>query len=168
MPLFYDAAPDLLRRLGITEELFGVPQVGSGVRDGLDYYINPNKYGDITADTFGLQTLYKLPPDALIVAEWYTDTDEYFVLGYYQRVEGLRPDVQLVTWTTVDPFTFDPALAKQVVEEQLPQRPVYLASLSAEFYDAPALMAHYCIVEENNLYRVYADDGQGQRPCLRP
>lgn len=168
MPLFYDAAPELLRRMGITEDLFGVPQVGSGVRDGLDYYINPNKYGDVTADAFGRQVLQVLPPDALIVAEWYTDTDEYFVLGYYQVVEGLRPDVQLVTWTTVDPFSFDPAQAVQVVEKALPQRPVYLASLSEEFYDAPTLLERYCIVEQDHLYRVYARDDGFERPCLRP
>ena len=167
-PLFYDAAPDLLQRVGITEEFFGVPQVGSGVRDGLAYYVNPNKDGDISADAFGRQTLRNLAPDALVVAEWYTDTDEYFVLGYLQAVEGLRPDVELVTWTTVDPFSFDPLLAVEVVAEALPQRPVYLASLSKEFYDAPTLLDEYCIVEEDLLYRVYARDDGVERPCLQP
>jgi hypothetical protein len=167
-PLFYDAAPDLLRRMGITEEVFGVPQVGSGVRDGLVYYVNPNKYGDVSADAFGRQTLRYLAPDALVVAEWYTDTDEYFVLGYLQAVEGLRPDVELATWTTVDPFSFDPSLAVEVVAEALPQRPVYLASLSAEFYDAPTLLEEYCLVEEDLLYRVYPRDDGVERPCLQP
>ena len=168
LPLFYDAAPGLLRRAGITEEIFGVPQVGSGVRDGLAYYINPNKYGDLTADTFGRQVLNNLPADAVVLAEWYTDTDEYFVLRYFMVVEGLRPDVELVTWTTQDPFTFDSAQALQVVAEELPRRPVYLASLSTEFYDAPTLMAEYCVVEKDHLYRVYPRDDGFERPCLRP
>jgi hypothetical protein len=168
MPLFYDAAPELLERAGVREEDFGVPQVGTGARDGLAYYVNPNKYGDITADVFGLETLYNLPPDALVVAEWYTDTDEYFVLGYLQAVRDLRTDVELVTWTTVDPFTFDSDRVVQLVAEAAPQRPVYLASLSEEFYDAPTLLAEYCIVEEDNLYRVYARDDGVERPCLGP
>jgi hypothetical protein len=76
--------------------------------------------------------------------------------------------VELITWTTQDPFTFDSAQAVQVVAEELPLRPVYLASLSEEFYDAPTLMQEYCIVEENNLYRVYPRDDGGERPCLGP
>ena len=168
MPLFYDAAPDLLRRVGVTEEIFGVPQVGSGVRDGLAYYINPNKQGDVTADAFGRQVLNNLPPESVVVAEWYTDTDEYFVLRYFMAVEGLRPDIELVTWTTQDPFTFDSGQVVQLVAEELPHRPVYLASLSEEFYAASTLLAEYCIVAQDHLYRVYPRDAGVERPCLRP
>ena len=168
MPLFYDAAPDLLRRLGINEEVFGVPQVGSGVRDGLAYYTNPNKRGDVAADAFGLQVLANLPQESVVLAEWYTDTDEYFVLRYFMAVDGLRPDVTLVTWTTQNPFSFDSDQALQVVAEELPHRPVYLASLSEEFYDAPTLLAEYCIVPEDLLYRVYPQDDGFERPCLLP
>ena len=128
----------------------------------------PSNSPDITADLFGLRTLYNLPPDALVVAEWYTDTDEYFVLGYLQAVKVLRQDVELVTWTTVDPFTFDPNLVARMVAEQITERPVYLASLSEEFYNAPALLAEYCIVAEDNLYRVYVREDGGERPCLGP
>ena len=145
-----------------------MPQVGSGVRDGLAYYVNPNKYGDVTADAFGLQVLNNLPPDSVVLAEWYTDTDEFFVLRYFMVVDGLRPDVTLVTWTTEDPFTFDSGQALQVVADELPRRPVYLASLSEEFYDAPTLLAEYCIVPEDLLYRVYPRDDEIERPCLRP
>jgi len=168
MPLFYETAPELLRAVGINEAVFGVPQVGSGVRDGLAYYVNPNKRGDIDAYLFGVQTLSKLPPDAVVLAEWYTDTDEYFVLRYFSAVEGLRPDVKLVTWTTEDPFTFDSDLAVQFVADKLPHRPVYLASLSEAFYDAPTLLAEYCIVTEHNLYRVYPRNAASGRPCLLP
>lgn len=168
MPLFYDAAPELLRRVGVTEEVFGVPQVGSGVRDGLAYYVNPNKYGDVSADAFGRQVLRYLAPDALVIAQWYTDTDEYFVMGYLQEVEGLRPDVEVVTWTTQDPFNFDAAQVVALVEQEVPRRPVYLASLSEAFYDAPTLLAQYCIVEADHLYRVYARGDGAERPCLRP
>ncbi len=166
MPLFYGLTPDLLRSVGVTEAVFGVPQIGTGVRDGLAYYVDPNKRGDTAASTFGSETLNALPPDAVVLAEWYVDTDEYFVLRYFIAVEGQRPDVEIVGWPTEDPFTFDPALATQLVAEQLPQRPVYLASLSSEFYDAPALLRDYCIQPEHNLYRVTPRELVEGRLCL--
>ena len=166
MPLFYDAAPDLLRTIGVTEELFGVPQIGTGVRDGLTYYLNPNKHGDIDPYAFGIHTFYRLPEDSLVLSEWYTDTDEYFVLRYFAVVDGMRPDITLVGWPTVDPFTFDPKVAQQMIADELPNRPVYLASLSEEFYAAAILLEEYCVVPENNLYRVYPRTGEEERPCL--
>lgn len=167
MPLLYGQAAAWLRTVGVTEEVFGVPQVGVGVRDGLGYYVNPNKRGDTAAHAFGVNTLDNLPPSAVILAEWYTDTDEYFVLRYFTVVEGRRPDVEILGWPLEDPFGFDTALATAVVATELPHRPVYLASLSAEFYDAPVLLRHYCIVPENNLYRVYPREEREERPCLR-
>lgn len=155
MPLLYATAPSLLRASGVTEETFGIPQIGTGARDGLAYYLDPNKRGDRAAYDFGRQTLQHLPPDALIVAQWYVDTDEYFVFRYFVAVEGLRPDVEVAGWPTVDPFSFNPRLALQKIATALPQRPVYLASLSEEFYAAPALAQRYCIVPQHNLYRVY-------------
>src|SRR5690606_3810444 len=78
MPALYALAPDALRSAGITETEFGIPQVGIGVRDGLAYYLDPNKVGDREAYQFGKDVLGHLPPDALVIAEWYVDTDEYF------------------------------------------------------------------------------------------
>ncbi len=155
MPLVYGGAADVLRAVGVTEEAFGVPQVGVGVRDGLEYYVNPNKRGDTAAYRFGVETLANLPPSAVVLAEWYTDTDEYFVLRYFTVVEGLRPDVEIIGWPAEDPFLFDSGLAVGVVAAELPRRPVYLASLSTQFYDASTLLADYCIVPEHNLYRIY-------------
>jgi hypothetical protein len=166
MPVLYGQAAGLLRAAGVTEEAFAVPQVGVGVRDGLGYYVNPDKRGDAAAYTFGVDTLERLPPAAVVLAEWYTDTDEYFVLRYFTVVEGRRPDVTVVGWPLEDPFTFDPRLASDRIAAELSHRPVYLASLSPEFYNGPMLLAQYCIVPENNLYRVYPRDGTEERPCL--
>ncbi len=170
MPLLYATAPTLLRAVGVDDAAFGVPQIGTGVRDGLAYYITPNKRGDTAAADFGRAVLDNLPSDALVLAEWYVDTDEYFVLRYFAVVEGLRPDLEMLGWPTVDPFSFDPALAVTAVETALPVRPVYLASLSEEFYAASELLARYCIVPEHSLYRVLArEEGEAaQRPCLPP
>ena len=165
MPLFYALAPDLLRTVGINEVIFGVPQVGTGIRDGLAYYIDPNKRGDTAAYRFGKETLTQLPPDSVVLAEWYVDTDEYFVLRYFIAVEGLRPDVEVIGWPTEDPFSFDNNLAIAKVADNLLLRPVYLASLSRDFYAASTLLETYCIVEEHNLYRIYLRDDE-KRACL--
>jgi hypothetical protein len=74
--------------------------------------------------------------------------------------------VEILGWPLEDPFSFDPALATAVVAAELPHRPVYLASLNPTFYDAPALLRQYCIVPENNLYRVYPRGEEEERPCL--
>ncbi len=167
MPLFYALAPDLLRSIGVDEIVFGVPQVGTGVRDGLAYYIDPNKRGDTAAYKFGKETLTQLPPDSVVLAEWYVDTDEFFVLRYFIAVEDLRSDVEVVGWPTEDPFSFDTNLALEKVTNNIPNRPVFLASLSSDFYAAPMLLETYCIVEEHNLYRIYPRDDE-KRPCLPP
>ncbi|MFN2136579.1 MAG: protein O-mannosyl-transferase family [Candidatus Promineifilaceae bacterium] len=167
-PLFYHLAPGLLRAAGVDEAAFGVPLIGSGVRDGLAYYIDPNKAGDHAAETFGHETLASLPPDALVIAEWYTDTDEYFVLRYYAAVEGLRPDVTVLGWPTADPFSFDSALVTDTVAANITARPIYLASLSEQFYAAPRLLDQTCIVPEHNLYRVYPLEEAASRSCLPP
>ena len=166
MPLFYEASPELLRATGVTEEAFGIPQIGTGVRDGLDYYLNPNRRGDRAAYEFGKGTLQSLPPEAVIIAEWYADTDEYFVFRYFAAIEGVRPDVDVVGWPTVDPFAFDSGLAVATVEAHAGRRPVYLASLSEEFYAASRLAERYCIVPQHNLYRVYPRDRVEARSCI--
>lgn len=174
MPLVYEAAPGLLRATGVTEEAFGIPQIGTGVRDGLDYYLNPNRRGDRAAYVFGKETLEALPADAVVIAEWYTDTDEYFVFRYFAAIEGARPDVDVIGWPTVDPFGFDPAMAVATVEEYAGRRPVYLASLSEQFYGASTLAERYCLAPEHQLYRVYPrEEGaamapKAERPCISP
>jgi hypothetical protein len=154
-PFFYNSLPRLAERVGLNDASIGIPQIGIGIRDGLAYYINPNKRGDDQAYNFGYQTISNLAPDSIVIAEWYTDTDEYFILRYFSKVQKVRPDVTVLGWPTHDPFTFDAQLVQQVIEESFPERPVYLASLSDRFYDSSTLIKTYCIVPENNLYRLY-------------
>jgi hypothetical protein len=155
-PFLYGAIPGIARSLGATDQTMGIPQIGTGVRDGLNFYINPNKHGDDSADRFGSQTMESLPRDSVVIAQWYTDTDEYFVLRYFAIVEGLRPDVTLVGWPREEPIDFDSSLAVMLVAEELSQNhPVYLASLSEAYYQASTLEENYCILPEHSLYRVY-------------
>lgn len=165
MPILYSALPNLARQTGMNEASMGIPQIGTGVRDGLTYYIDPNKRGDSNAYNFGSQTLAHLASDSIVIAEWYTDTDEYFVLRYFTKIKGLRPDVTVLGWPTQDPFSFNPQLILDVIEDSFPEHPIYLASLSDRFYAASMLIETYCIVPENNLYRLYQKETNGLQ-CL--
>jgi hypothetical protein len=158
MPPLYEKVPDWFQAAGITDEAFGIPQVGVGVRDGLDFYLNPNRRGDDSAYQFGVETMESLPPDAVVIAQWYTDTDEYFVLRFFAAVEGLRPDVEIDGWPREEPIDFDSNIAVARIESALAEgRAVYLASLSERYYQASALVARYCIAPEGSLYRVHPE-----------
>ncbi len=164
-PFFYSALPRLAERIGLNDATIKIPEIGVGVRDGLAYYINPNKRGDTNAYDFGSQTLANLEPNSVLIAEWYTDTDEYFIFRYFTKIKKVRSDITVVGWATEDPFHFDSQLALDVIEESLPERPVYLASLSDKFYASSKLVELYCIVPENNIYRLY-QRGDNNLQCL--
>jgi hypothetical protein len=164
-PFFYIALPNLAARAGLDDDSAGIPQVGTGVRNGLAYYVNPYKRGDTTAYDFGFETLIRLERNSVVIAHWYADTDEYFVLRYFTKIEGMRPDVTLLGWSLHAPASFDPQLVRDAIDISFPNHPVYLASLSERFYAASALVERYCIVSENNLYRLYQPENGG-KGCL--
>jgi len=164
-PFFYTALPNLAERVGLNDDSIGIPEIGVGIRDGLAYYMNPNKRGDTNAYDFGSQTLAHLEPDSIVIAEWYTDTDEYFILRYFTRVQGYRSDVTVLGWPTLDPFSFDSQIVLDVIEDSFAEHPIYLASLSDKFYASSKLMEIFCIVPENNLYRLYPRRNNGLQ-CL--
>lgn len=164
-PFFYTALPGLAERYGLNDASIGIPNIGIGVRNGLAYYINPDKHGDYGAYDFGRQTISNLAADSIVIAEWYTDTDEYFILRYFTKVDGVRSDVTVIGWPTEDPFSFDPQLGLDLIEDSIPNRPVYLASLSDRFYATSELIKKYCIVPENNLYRLSQKENNNHE-CL--
>jgi len=154
-PFFYMALPHFAERNGINDDLIGIPKIGTGIRDGLAYYMNPYKRGDTSAYDFGKETISNLPPNSVVLAEWYTDTDEFFIFRYFIKIERLRSDVTVVGWANQDPFDFDSQLALDMIEDSFPEHTVYLASLSDKFYAASKLVEMVCIVPENYLYRLY-------------
>ena len=162
-PFFYNFLPQLADRYGVNDSTLGIPNVGIGIRNGLAYYINPYKRGDYSAYHFGEETLSKLEPNSIVIAEWYTDTDEYFILRYFTKIKSQRSDVDVIGWPVEDPSDFDSQLVVDLVSENIASRPIYLASLSDKFYAASKLIEEYCIVSGNNLYRVLPEDN-GQ--CL--
>ena len=164
-PFFYIALPRLAEGYGLNDAVIGIPKIGTGVRDGLAYYINPYKRGDLSAYVFGNQTVANLSPNAVVIAEWYTDTDEYFILRYFTKIKKVRSDVTVVGWADQDPFSFDSQLVLDVIKSSFPEHPVYLASLSDKFYAASKLIEMYCILPEDNLYRLY-QKGNSNLQCL--
>ncbi|HET9588163.1 MAG TPA: DUF2723 domain-containing protein [Anaerolineales bacterium] len=166
-PFFYNAMPHLAERYAITDDAIGIPRIGTGIRNGLAYYMNPNKRGDSSAYDFGHQTISDLAPGAVVIAQWYTDTDEYFILRYFTKVEKVRSDMTVVGWPAQDPFSFESQLVLDVIADSSPERPIYLASLSDRYYAASKLIELYCIVPEHNLYRLYPkEDKKPQPQCL--
>ncbi len=164
-PPFYHALPHLMENNGLGDAFLHIPQIGTGLRDGLVYYLDPNKRVDFNAYDFGNETITKLAPDAVVIAEWYTDTDEYFILRYFHKIVGVRPDVTIYGWMTEDPFSFNSQLVLDVINDSFPEHPVYLASLSDRFYSSSKLIEMYCIVPEDNIYRLY-QKGTGNSQCL--
>ena len=164
-PFFYTALPILAEKNGLNDASVGIPEIGVGVRNGLAYYINPNKRGDYRAYDFGQQTISKLAPNSIVIAEWYTDTDEYFILRYFTKVQKVRSHVTVLGWPTQDPFSFNSQLVVDMIKGSFAEHPIYLASLSDRFYSASKLIEIYCIVPENNLYRLYPKENKDLQ-CL--
>ncbi|HSB01709.1 MAG TPA: hypothetical protein VLE49_13750, partial [Anaerolineales bacterium] len=152
-------------KFDLNDASIGIPQIGVGVRNGLAYYMNPDQRGDYRAYDFGYQTISNVAPDSLVIAEWYTDTDEYFILRYFTKVKKVRPDVTVLGWPTQDPFSFPSQLVLDKIAASFPSHPIYLASLSDRFYAASELVENYCIVPQDNLYRLYSRQNQNLQ-CL--
>jgi hypothetical protein len=164
-PFFYTGLPRLAAINGLNDASMGIPRIGVGVRDGLAYYINPNQRGNYQAYEFGSQTISALAPNSIVIAEWYTDTDEYFILRYFTKVKKERSDVTVLGWATHEPFSFDSQLVLDMIRDASLERPIYLASLSDRFYAASKLVEMYCMVPEGNLYRIYPKEDNA-RKCL--
>lgn len=154
-PFFYTTLPQLADNAGLNDDTIVIPQIGTGLRNGLAYYINPFKRGDTSPYDFGYETTMGFEPNSIVIAEWYTDTDEYFILRYFTKIDPIRADVKVFGWHDIAPASFDPQLVADLINLSLPESPVYIASLSERFYNASKLVETYCIIPENNVYRVY-------------
>ena len=149
----YAAAPPALRTLGRTEASLGIPPIGTGARDGLAYFLDPNRRGDDAAARFGRSALVALPPGSLVFAAKPADTEAYLVLRYVQVAEGRRPDVRLEQLLFV-PARDVPGTVLAAARAQAGCQPLYLASLNPTVYPLAALRADFELVPEANLYRL--------------
>jgi hypothetical protein len=151
----YAAMPRALRAAGFDDARVGIPPVGTGGRDGIEYFMNPNHRGDYSAERFGRNTLAGLAGDALVLAPKESDQETYLVLRYFQLVEGRRPDVEL------DLILWQPSISVSEtildrVRGAAPCRAVYLASLNRRSYPVDSLGKGFTITPEGGLYRIRA------------
>ena len=164
----YAAAPGAVRALGLTEADFGMHPIGTGARDGLAYFLNPDKRGDDSAARFGRSVFAQLAPNALVFAAKPGDREAFVMLRYFQLAEGLRPDVRLDMLI----FISDSDVRQELValaRAQAACRPLYLASLHPDTYPLEQLRDDFEIVPEANLYRLrprWALDTQAACPAL--
>jgi hypothetical protein len=147
----YAAMPSAIRSLGGSERTFGIPSTGGAFRDGLNYFFNPNKRGDVSAESFGRTTLAALRPRSLVFAAKPNDVEAYLVLRYFQLVEGRRGDVRVEAIEFV-PSDEVPRAVLAEIRAQEGCRPLYLASLDPALYPLTDLQADFAIVPEANLY----------------
>ena len=151
----YAAIPRTLRAAGINDAAVGIPPVGTGGRNGIEYFMNPNHRGDDSPERFGRTTLAGLAPSALVLAPKESDQETYLVLRYFQLVEQQRPDVELdlILWQPSVPVS---AAILDRVRGSTPCRAVYFASLSPRAYPLDALGNEFTITPEGGLYRIRA------------
>jgi len=96
-------------------------------RDDLAYYTNPDKSAVRAAEHYR-RALHALPAGALVVDDWYHG---YAIMAdYFQGVEGVRPDVEVVRWFQRwgGSAAERDALARRLLAEIAAGREIFLAS----------------------------------------
>jgi Protein O-mannosyl-transferase TMEM260-like len=153
----YAVVPRTLRAAGFDEAAVGIPSVGTGGRDRIGYFLNPNHRGDDSAERFGRNTLAALARDALVLAPKESDQETYLVLRYFQLVEQRRSDVELdlILWA---PSRSVPAAILDRVRIAAPCRPLYFASLNPRSYPLDAVGKTFTATPEGGLYRIRATE----------
>jgi len=146
----YHVVPGVLHRAGVTDADLGVTRIGS--RDGIAYFLDPNKHGDDSAERFGRGALTGLAPGATVLVAWPRDLETYVVLRYFQLAEGQRLDVTLDLMLFTGFPVRDSVLA--IAQTQAQCRPVYLASDDATTYPVRELQDQFVLTSESLLFRL--------------
>jgi len=116
-------------------------------RDDHAFFLQPWKTGYRGAELFAREVLKAVPPEAVI----YADTTTVAPLLYMQEVEGVRPDVKIVTGLVRSagaPLYGEAALAESVV-----RCPVYVTS-PRPGYCPPFILEKYDLLQCGLLWRV--------------
>jgi hypothetical protein len=156
----YHVVPGALRHAGVTAADLGIPTVGS--RDGLAYFLDPDKRGDDSAERFGRGALTGLAPGATVLVAWPRDLETYVALRYFQLAQGLRPDVTLDLMLFTGLPVADSVLT--IAQTQAGCRPIYLASDDPPTYPMVELRRQFIVTPESMLVRVRPHDATAG-PC---
>ncbi len=139
----YVMAPRLATRLNLVIGTRG----DIAHRDDYAFFLQPWKTGYRGAERFAREVLEAAAPDALI----YADTTTVAPLLYMQEVEGVRPDVKIVTGLVRSAGA--PAYGEQTLEDALDRCPVYVTSRRPG-YCPPFILENYELARSGHLWRV--------------
>ncbi len=147
--LTYQITPVLSKKMGIRlASARPLPY-----RNNEQFFLNPSKAGYDGPRQYALRVFGLLEPGAIIIA----DFTPAVVLEYYQRVLGMRPDVELKYVQNVgDPQ--DTNELKPYVDKVYGTRPVYLADFIPEnmrfYYNVKKLQKEYELVSLDPIYKI--------------
>lgn len=138
--VLYWQTPELVRRMNMSPfQARTVPY-----RDNLQFFLTPWKHGCDGAMRYAEEVFRKVEQGGIVVA----DFTILAVLDYYQRVKGIRPDVELISTGS--------AVVMERIGKSVAQRAVYLAD-DEPAYRIDELKRSYRIVESPPLLRVLPD-----------
>jgi len=135
----YYAAPRLLTTLGVSGRRLGIREIP--YRPALTFFLWPSKSGYRGARTFAEEWLAQMPRGAVLIA----DHTVAQPLGYLQRVEKTREDVEVVELRVDEQVEYALRTA--------PVRRVFLA-LTEPYYDIHGLEEHFDIVRHGPAYEL--------------
>jgi hypothetical protein len=116
-------------------------------RDNNRFFLQPWKQGDEGARQFATQALADADPNSVIVVVYTL----WRPMLYLQRVEGIRPDVQLV-W--VEPLQKQDAVV-DFIKTTIAKKPLYLAAVEPmHYYDYDRVRRYYQAEQDGLLYRL--------------
>ena len=144
----YTALPEVARRYHI-DFVRGRQLV---FRDNNLFYLNPVKRDEWGPKEYGMKSLEVVKPGSLIIG----DFTPAMVLLYYQKVEGLRPDV-LIT-TSIDRYVKSPERRGELyqwIARELEKRPVYIADKEESYYGIEELKKRFDLVPQGPLWEVH-------------
>ncbi|MCH9023661.1 MAG: hypothetical protein IID32_13000, partial [Planctomycetes bacterium] len=114
----YAIAPSLAR--GVYPALDARRQIP--YRDSYRYFLQPWRIGDTSAERFARGALERVERNAII----YADTTTVSPLLLLQEVEGVRPDVKIISLIASSPDA--PAFNEQTIDQLLKETSVYVVS----------------------------------------
>jgi hypothetical protein len=139
----YAAAPALAERLHLS---LGTRQ-DIPYRNDYEYFLRPWRTGYTGAERFAREALAGVGPNAVLHA----DTTTVAPLLYLQEVEGVRPDVQIVTGIVSSRSA--PMVTEYTMGLLLERYPVYVVSRKPAYCPA-FILRDYTLTEAGLLWRV--------------